>query len=392
MLKKTVILCLALICVAGLSGWLAFPTPVDATPAEPVQQKIKELIRNKETAVNQKDKKRFLSVLNPSYPFYVQEQKRWFEDAVRWVDPGSYRLRVISMIPEKEHQIRAWVEQRYTRQGRVFAIRFPLLFQETEKGWKDSDFPFLHTTRGNVVIRYTDEGLREQASIALESAHKAIQELGRKMDWTPRHSIEVKIYHRPELFRQSVKPSLPAWAGGWHESGESVKLIGAKGFSDQQFISSVLVHEMTHMMVSDTTGDNAAYWLQEGAAEYFQTHLLPGLRTQEEKKYEKPRWRMSRLEKLNLEHLHEEEASHYYTQCYQLFRYLMNTYGEKKVRRLFSVLQLSPEEDKETVDKISLVNQRTREAVKKVFGKSLAEIERDWIRDMKKKKSTLAAG
>lgn len=349
------------------------------------QMQIRHVIQEKQDAVNQRDQKLFLSRLHPEMKTYIQEQKRWFDDAVQWIDPGSYRLRVISMIPWKEHQIRVWMEQRYTRKGNTFTLKYPVLFQETAAGWKDADFPLHHLTRGDVTVRYSDTGLADQAAIALETGHKAIQELKREMGWMPKHLVEVKIYHRPDWFRQSVKLSLPPWAGGWHEEGESIKLIGARG-TERQLISSGVVHEVTHLMVSEMTGDNAAYWLQEGAAEYFQSHLLPGLHNREESNKERPRWSLSQLTKANLEQMGDQEATAYYTQCYQVFRFLMETYGEEKVKRLFSVLQLSPEEDRDTIGKLSLTNRRTEAALKKTLGKSLTELERDWLRQLQKGK------
>jgi hypothetical protein len=56
------------------------------------------------------------------------------------------------------------------------------------------------------------------------------------------------------------------------------------------------------------------------------------------------------------------------------------------VKRLFSVLQLSPEEDRDTVGKLSLTNRRTEAALKKVMGKSLKELEQDWLRELGKEK------
>lgn len=373
MSKKAAFLTLIFVCFMVTPGWFA-----NQNDARSVQQEIEELIQQKEMAINKKNEEQYLNGINPSLSFYVREQKRWFQDAVQWIDPGSYRLRLISIIPDKEHQIRAWVEQSYTRKGQKISVCFPILFQETEKGWKDSDLPFYTLTRGNIVIRYSTTDLKEQASIGMEAAHKAVQELKRKMDWSPAHPIEVKFYHKPEWFRQSVKLSLPSWVGGWHESGESVKLVGAEEFSDKQLISSGIVHEVTHMMVSDMTGDNAAYWLQEGAAEYFQSHLLPGLHTREERT-SSPHWKFAHLEQLNLERLNEREAVAYYNQCYQFFRYLMETYGEEKINRLFSVLELHPQDFRTISDKQKQTNNRTRKALQKVLGKSLEHLEQDWL-------------
>ncbi|MFD1409405.1 peptidase MA family metallohydrolase [Kroppenstedtia eburnea] len=391
MIRKGRALVLMLLLMIGtvLPGWVfpSFGLSQRVHGSEPeAQVQIRHLIEEKQNAVNQRERERFLRLLHPDMKTYIQEQKRWFDDTVQWIDPGSYRLRVISMIPWAEHQIRVWMEQCYTRKGKRFTLKYPVLFQETAAGWRDADFPLHHLTRGDVTVRYSDTGLAEQAAIALETGHKAIQELKRKMGWMPKRPVEVKIYHRPEWFRQSVKLSLPRWAGGWHEAGESIKLIGARGVEDRQLVSSGIVHEVTHLMVSEMTGDNAAYWLQEGAAEYFQSHLLPGLHSREESSGERPRWSLSQLKKANLEQMGEKEAAAYYTQCYQLFRFLMETYGEEKVKRLFSVLQLSPEEDRDIVGKLSLTNRRTEAALKKVLGKSLKELEKDWLQHLKKEK------
>ncbi|OYD06706.1 hypothetical protein [Paludifilum halophilum] len=356
---------------------------------QPVKEEIRQLIREKQEAVNRKDREHFLRLINPSMPAYVQEQKRWFDDAVRWIDPYSYRLRLISVIPEKEHQIRAWVEQTYCRRGKEYSVKFPLSFQETASGWKDSDLPFYHLTRGNAVVHFSDKILREQASIALNTVVKASRELERIYGWRTRHRLEVKLYSRPEVFRQSVKLSLPSWAAGWHEEDQAIKMVGAKGFSDKKLFSSGIVHEITHQMVSELTGDNAAYWMQEGAAEYYQSHLLPGLRTEEEDKpYGKPRWKMSQMEELDLEKLPRQAAEEYYDQCEHWYRFLVRRYGEEKLKRVFELLELYPAIDRDSSEKRTELNQRTRSALRKVLGKTLEQLEREWMEDRKKKQKT----
>ncbi|MFC4075270.1 peptidase MA family metallohydrolase [Salinithrix halophila] len=348
-----------------------------------VEKEITRLIKQKEDAVNHKDRRRFLEVIHPGMRTYIQEQKRWFDDAVRWIDRGSFRLKMISLIPGKEHQVRVWLEQQYSRKGKTTTVKFPLLFQETEKGWRDADLPFYHIARGDVLVHYSDERLKEQALISLEAADRAVHGLERQFGWHPAERLEVKLYHSPEVFRQSIKLSLPDWAGGWHEAGQSVKLIGTAAVTDRKLLSSGIVHEVTHQMISEMTGDNAAYWLQEGAAEYFQSHLLPGIRTEEEEAYVKPRWSLGRLETIHLESLPEKEAKAYYAECDQFFRFLMEQYGVEKVKQLFAVLELSPAVDRDSGEKLPLINRRTRSAIRKVYGKSLEQLERDWIRSLK---------
>lgn len=341
------------------------------------------LIQQKQDAVNQKDRAAFLSVLNPAYPAYIEEQSRWFDDAIRWIDPGSYRLRLISVIPEREHQLRAWVEQGYRKDGRWHRVKFPLSLQETATGFKDSDVPFHHLTQGKVVIRYSDPAQREQAHIIQEAVSKAVTEFGRQLGWKPEGWIEIKMYHDPELFRQSVKPSLPRWAGGWHEAGQAIKLVEADSYADRRLLSSTVLHELTHRMVSDRSGDNAAYWLQEGAAEYYQSHLLPGLITEDEELLAPPRWSLQALEQVRLESLPPDQAADYYTQCGQLYRFIIHRFGPSAMQKVWSHLQLYPTIDRDGADKMKTLNQRTRTALEKVTGYTMKELERQWLKWLK---------
>ncbi|SFS90906.1 peptidase MA family metallohydrolase [Marininema halotolerans] len=345
-----------------------------------VEREVKQLITRKAFAVNHHDRKAFLASLHPEMNTFRQEQKRWFDDAIHWVDSGSYHLKLLSIIPDKkDHQVRALLEQQYSHHGKVYTVKFPVTYQETEKGWKEADIPFEHLRRGSILVRYSDPTLQEQAHIALEAADRGVGVLGRRFGWHPQERVEVKLYSRPEIFRQSVKLSLPQWAGGWHEAGQAVKLIGSTEVTDSKLFSSSIVHEVTHQMVSELSGDNAAYWLQEGAAEYFQSHLLPGIRSEEEAVDFKPHWSMTQLEALNLERLPSKEATAYYAQCYQFYRFLIEEEGYAKMKQLFSVLKLHSTIDQDSAEKLPLINQRTRSAVEKVYHAKLPTLEQRWF-------------
>ena len=235
------------------------------------RRSIQSVISQKEVAVNQHNKSRFLSFLHPQNNMYIQEQKRWFDDAVRYMDTDSFHIELIRMKKEGKDTIKAWVSQRYTRGNRVFQVRIPLVFRKTRSGWKDADIAFYKYKKGIFTVCYTDEVIRKQAKIALHSAQEAVTGFKKRYHWSPSR-VEIKLYHQPEVFRQSVKPSLPMWAGGWHESRQAIKFIG--GIIEDSALSQGIVHELTHQMVSELTNDNAAYWLQEGMAMYYERHLL----------------------------------------------------------------------------------------------------------------------
>jgi hypothetical protein len=370
-----------LITTGWLAGWLLCQGTVSAAPCPPVAQQIVQLVHEKAQAVNRRDWISFQRVLHPDCPVYMQEQKRWFQDAIRYVDRGSYRLDVLSVIPYRPYQVLAWVEQSYRRKGTRYAVKFPLLFQRTDQGWRDSDYPFRHMTGTGVIVRYTDQRLHDQATVALGTVQRSLVQFRSKYGWTPRRDVEVKLYHHPEVFRQSVKLSLPMWAAGWHEAGQAIKFVGLSNVDDwEPSFAMGIVHEMTHHMISELTGDNAAYWLQEGAAGYYQSHLLPGLKEDEDPTVSvTPLWTVRDLEQRNLERLSDVEATQFYAQSRDFFQFLVERYGEKKLQRLFAVLAMFPVIDQDSSDKLAICNARTRKAVQKALGKSLDRIGVEWV-------------
>jgi hypothetical protein len=348
---------------------------VDAT-----EKAIQQLIKQKEDAVNGKDQVRFLAVISGRDPFYSNEQKRWFADAIRFIDPGSFQLKVTSMTPRNENLFQVWVQQTYKRHGDTYDVRYPLLIKKTEQGWKDVDLAFRQISHSVVTIRFMDESLLDEAQTALDTLQRAVYLFRHRYGWVPKR-VEVKLYQDTEMFRQSVKPSLPSWAAGWHESGESIKFVA--GMSEVGALSSGLVHELTHQMMSELTHDNAAYWLQEGAAMYYERHLLPGLYRQQdaEQKSKVPLLPLSQLEQINLEKLSNQEAYQYYQSCYHLFQFMIKQYGEKHVQDLLTVLKRSEEIQQDSADKMKFINGRTREAMKQILGVSIAELDRKWSRE-----------
>jgi hypothetical protein len=345
--------------------WIGFVFPLSAWGEDrnPEVKQVADVIKRKERAVNQNRIGAFLALLNPELDTYVHEQKRWFQDAVQYIDPGSFRLHVLSLEKESGNAYRATVSQSYKKDGRLFQVKYPLLIKKTERGWVDSDLPFHVMAHGPIVVRYSHPALKEQAHIALDVLKRALYVLKRRMEWSP-EKVEVKLYHDAEMFRQSVKPSLPAWAGGWHEANQAIKFIG--GISNHRSFASGMVHELTHQMVSEQSGDNAAYWLQEGAAMYYEAHLLPGLHEGHPMTADDGRWMsIAELEKTSLEKLPDREALRYYLSCYHQFRRLVEGHGEGAWRRVLRELRKNPYLDVDSNQKMDTANRLTREALRR---------------------------
>lgn len=363
--------CLILLCFVFLQGNLAFATP------DSKELIIKSILREKEQAVNQKNQSQFLSIIDQENSFYVQEQIRWFSDAIRYIDPNSFHLELIHVYPQQGNHFCADVKQSFRKNGNLYSVVMPIRIRKTEEGWRDSDLDFLRLQNGPVVVSYTRPEMEEKAYIALDTIKRALYVIQNRYHWNPKR-VEVKLYHDPELFRQSVKLSLPIWAGGWNEDKQSIKLIVSK--EEPNRFASAIVHELTHQMVSDLTQDNAAYWLQEGAAMYYETHLLPGLHEEKlpEEDQVKPKYTLAELQKLNLEKLPDQDAYQYYYSSYQLFRFLIDEFGEERMDQLFKQLRQYPYINMDTVMKQEKLNQLTNQAIQKVFSLTEQQLDHKW--------------
>lgn len=159
--------------------------------------------------------------------------------------------------------------------------------------------------RDHVIVKYTDERLSEQASVAFHVVDRAL-----------------------DAFRDRLH-----WVAGWNEYGQAIKFAVHEDVdrsADTAFASGI-VHEITHHVIGDLLNDHAAYWLQEGLAEYYERHLLPGLRVKENGQMgeleERP-WTFDQLERMNLEALPATDARLYYQYSYDLMQFFMKQYDE----------------------------------------------------------------
>ncbi|WP_028778662.1 hypothetical protein [Shimazuella kribbensis] len=328
-----------------LSCWLAF------FPVSDINE-IQSMFYTKQQSVNKNDVSRFLSTLYPD-EHYKQEQKRWFLDAVSFIDPKSFQMKVKSyqMISSNYYQV--VITQTYRKKNIPYTFTYRTEVRKTKQGWKDADSLGYTRKKGAITVKYSDPILLLQAERAISILLHVSEMLGDKYVQRPK-VIEAKLYYNPEVFRQSVKLSLPTWAGGWNEARQSIKLVIGK--SDLSSLTHGLAHEYTHQLISYLTNDNAAYWLQEGAAMYYEA--LISKETPHIDRDFQP-YTISQLERLNLEELSDEKASDYYVSCYIQFKKLIHQYGEQKLGNVFRHLHRYPYIDVDSAIKQKQTNQRT---------------------------------
>jgi hypothetical protein len=322
-------------------------------------QAIEKTVEIKQRAINQRDMELFMSTIYPDN-HYLQEQKRWFHDAISFVDRGSFRLTVKHKQQLAKDRYRVDVVQTFLHNHHRYTAVYPLEMRKTANGWQDIDFLPYRISQGRISVRYNNPVHTDYAKQALTILTHVDQVLANKFYWHPK-KLETKLYDNPALFRQSVKLSLPTWAGGWNEARESIKLIVEQ--ADASWLKHGLAHEYTHQLLSDLTNDNAAYWLQEGTAMYYEALIS---RESPTISVNFRLYSISELEKLNLEQLQAKDATRYYLSCYVHVRNFIQRYGEDKLQQMLHMLRRYSYIDADSASKRLQTNQRTAAALQQI--------------------------
>jgi hypothetical protein len=335
---------------------------------------MQQMFYVQQQAINTNNLPKYLSTLY-SDQHYKQEQKRWFKDAVSFIDPKSFHIKIKSYHFLSKGRYHVEIFQSYRKNHQLYTFIRPVEVIKTKQGWRDADSLAYERKKGSITIKYTDPKFLDQAERSLGILSHVSELMAHKYLWRPRN-IEVKLYRDPEVFRQSVKLSLPTWAGGWNEAKQSIKLI--IGETDVASLTHGLAHEYTHQLLSDMTNDNAAYWLQEGAAMFYEA-LVSKERPFKDENFHP--YTIEQLERLNLEQLPDEAASQYYVSCFIRFKELVHQYGEKRIAKAFRELRQYPYIDEDSAMKQQETNERTDHVFQKnkLIPSNISELKDTYI-------------
>ncbi len=369
-------------CTGGMYGLSAIQNKIP----KDWQADIRELVRLQESAVLSGSSGDYMQTIDARDPYYWQEQQHWFSDAANFVRGKKYRRTVCAFLKrEGNDEVVALVEQQIGNGERELGVRVPIRFRRTPEGWKDADLPFLETRGSRTVVKVTHPRLIPLAEELANVSDDAQKRLSTLYGWKAQQPVTLKLYGKKGWFLQSVKWSLPDWAGGWNEYGESIKLLVDEhiGISEaaKRFYHSAIIHEMVHKMLGELTHDNAAYWLHEGLAEQTsalwdqiqENDALPAIPRSE-------RWSWPALAAINPEELPAAKAVRYYQQSRLVTAFLLERYGYEAMREVFASLQQQPYIPASTAEKLEEVNRRTVHALERVLGKSFQQLAEEWWR------------
>src|SRR4051812_29606125 len=99
-------------------------------------QGIESLFFAKQAAVNGGNTALYLSTIYPD-SHYRQEQKRWFEDAVRFIDPDSFQIAIKKYKKLSTDHYEVEIIQSYQKRKKRYILQYPVHIRKTKQGWKD---------------------------------------------------------------------------------------------------------------------------------------------------------------------------------------------------------------------------------------------------------------
>ena len=223
---------------------------------------IEALVSAQQDAIRAADVEAMLGTVNPDDAWYRTEMANLVRDqATVPVEDYTRTVKNIRQIDDTTWE--ATLTQRYVAGGENRSSQCVHRFTAIGNRIYDVGPAFTQYRDGKVTVYHTaDTG--EMARELSAVVNEYLSELEAAWGFVPKEGLCIKLYDDHEVFLQSIKLTLPAWVGGWHESGESIKLFMAMRRADAY--ASMLRHETTHKALSELTGDNSAYWMQEGFA------------------------------------------------------------------------------------------------------------------------------
>lgn len=350
------------------------PIPQVDDKDENVADLIVKLVKKQEEAIINANVEAMLTTINIDNSWLAMETRNLVAD--QKIVPVKDYTRTITNIKEMDDYWLGTISQNfsYNNETRPSSSTHKYIFDGTNV--YDAGIAFEVLALDQVTAYYPKE--HKEFTKAISDKTNAYIDLIQE-DWKMHIStpVSVKIYEDRNVFLNSVKLTLPNWAGGWYESKESIKFyIRSKAPEDYYHL---MRHETTHMMLADITNDNASYWLQEGFATTMPNALLNydlfidlDILRQFHDSDNLPK--VTEHIDINLENITErDDVRLYYSFSNAMVIYLLENMEKETLLAFFNELSSYPNIPVTVAQKIPETNNRVLESIKKTTGKSFEE-------------------
>ncbi len=234
--------------------------------------------------------------------------------------------------------------------------------EQTWLTWLDSEHDWRTVSSDNLFIHWYegDEAFANALlGAGIESQARIEQDIGAEQT----KDVNLYIYGSTDDLRDAILFE-PGWTGGLAYSNSNIVLIGVST-SNLDWGLATVAHELAHVIIGnslDSCYASVPTWLNEGLAVYAEGPLDPGSAAilqnaiDDNSVYSVPA-----LSEGFSEHPGRAQVS--YAQSYSLTAYLIETYGQEKMRTLLRQFD---------------EGYRYRAAIENTYGITIAEFERDW--------------
>lgn len=342
-----------------------------------IKEDIQNFIMEQEELVHAKDVEAYIGTLSWESSEYVAEKRSWMRD-IKSNDIQDFRMEIKDIDLRKDQAI-VEVNQSYSLQDRVYQVQYPLRLVKERGRWKDGDLKFEEIKTKHFIIKYFDSSKKyaEKIRDVCETAYGNVQ---RRYGQGIEESTIIKLYKDKEMLRQSVKLSFGWQFAGWYEYPESIKTTE---FDETGHYQEILEHELIHKITIQQAKNNLPYWFAEGLAVYFSNFQNePEVYSSKDyyiSTYKDKCMTIDRLEELNLETMEDEdEIQNYYDGSGMIVKFMIDTYGEDKVKKIVDALGAYEylEGTGAEVDRLSI--QRFHEVIPKTLGIAVGELDQAW--------------
>ena len=238
---------------------------------EEIIRSITELVARQEAAIITADTGLMEQTINPADSWLKLEAAHLVADQKVW--PVSGYKRTITDIAKEGAYYTGTVAQSFVFQGQEKESCEQRYFM-FEDGQAYDMGTVLEKAKAGIVFISFPEGHYDFAKDLGDVTSEYVAAVNEMWGMSFRDPISIKIYGDKKVFLYNIKLSMPDWAGGWYERGESIKTYLYD--TTQDYYEYLARHEATHMMLSAVTCDNASYWMQEGFATTMPVYVTTG--------------------------------------------------------------------------------------------------------------------
>ncbi len=325
------------------------------------------LLTAREQAVLTGDRDAYLQTVDPDDPVLLVEERNLI-DAARGLAITTYTLDTANPKTDGD-TLTATLTQRSTIDGEERSCSYPARFVRQDGEWYYAGPAFTRVSDGAVAVDYLgNSATLARALLGIEG--EVLSTMEDQLGTAPRGDVTIRLYDDQQVFLQTVKLDLPAWVGGWHEYGEAIKtFVGGYGSAPEDY-RAMLCHETTHLLVSELSGDNAAYWLQEGLAGCLEEALPAGGSPTGALTLDDPAFSLVDLKAMDLEALEpgNPDVTAYYATAKVYAAFLLDQYGWQRVQAMLERMAQRPMIEQSANEKRLETNTRTDEALAASFG------------------------